>query len=322
MEKDMTKQNAKNAEIFKKSRYEAGRRWLIFWTLFIGLGAVLGGVCMLADTSGKIMGMDAMLPYFQKLPFADVLFQDFLFSGIALLIVNGGTNLAAAALLFARKKLGIILGGIFGVTLMLWICIQFYMFPLNFMSTIYFIFGLAQAGTGYAAWVFYRQEEFAAYAPQIGDFKNIGTNPKRLVVYFSRMGYVRKVALEEADRTGACVYEIEAAERTEGTLGFWWCGRYGMHRWPMPVKKPDIDIGTFDHVTICSPIWVFALSGPVRAFCIEAKGMIKEADYILVHHTKEKYENAAREMDEILGLHRTGFKSICCKVVKFEKERK
>ena len=44
-----------------------------------------------------------------------------------------------------------VLGGVFGVTLMLWICIQFYMFPLNFMSTTYFIFGLAQAATGYAA---------------------------------------------------------------------------------------------------------------------------------------------------------------------------
>ena len=45
---------------------------------------------------------------------------------------------------------------------MLWICIQFYIFPLNFMSTAYFIFGLIQTITGYAAWVFARQEDFAA----------------------------------------------------------------------------------------------------------------------------------------------------------------
>ena len=82
-------------------------------------------------------------------PFAKTLFQDFLFSGFALLIVNGLTNLTAAVLLLRRKKLGVILGGVFGVTLMLWICIQFYMFPLNFMSTAYFIFGLCQALTGY-----------------------------------------------------------------------------------------------------------------------------------------------------------------------------
>ena len=128
----------------KKSRYSRARRALIFWTLFIGIGAVFGALCMLIDPSGKKFYMDAMLPYFQVLPFADVLFTDLTFSGIALLVVNGLTNLTAAALLFAKKKSGVILGGVFGITLMLWICIQFYMFPPNFMSSIYFVFGAAR----------------------------------------------------------------------------------------------------------------------------------------------------------------------------------
>lgn len=145
-----------------KSRYQTARKWLIFWTQFIGIGAVAGAACMLIEPSGSIMGMDAMLPYFQVLPFASVLFQNFTFSGIALLIVNGLTNLTAAVLLLKNRRAGAILGGIFGVTLMLWICIQFYIFPLNFMSTAYFIFGLIQTITGYAAWVFARQEDFAA----------------------------------------------------------------------------------------------------------------------------------------------------------------
>ena len=68
----------------KTSRYNTARRWLIFWTLFIGIGAVGGAIGMLADPSGKAMGMDAMLPYFQALPFSDVLFRDFVFPGFAL----------------------------------------------------------------------------------------------------------------------------------------------------------------------------------------------------------------------------------------------
>ena len=140
-------------------RYNTARKWLLFWTLFIGIGAVAGGLSMIIDPSGKALHMDGMLPFFQKLPFAEVLFQDFLFSGFALLIVNGLTNLAAAIMLLKRKKLGVILGGVFGITLMLWICIQFYMFPLNFMSLSYFIFGLCQAVTGYAAWVLLKRSE-------------------------------------------------------------------------------------------------------------------------------------------------------------------
>ena len=294
----------------RRSRYQTARRILIFWTLFIGIGAVGGALMMLLDPSGKAVGMDAMLPYFQVLPFAEVVFQDLTFSGWALLIVNGLTNLTAAALLLARKRAGAVLGGIFGVTLMLWIGIQFYMFPLNFMSTAYFIFGLCQAAASYAAWVFRKQEAFTVNR---ADYPHIGDDPTRLVVFFSRMGYVRKVAYEEANRTGAAVYEIKAAERTEGTLGFWWCGRYGMHKWAMPIQPVDIDLSAYRHVTICSPIWVFALAAPVRSFCQAAAGQIREADYILVHHQGDTYENAAEEMDRLLGVTHIALRSIQCR---------
>ena len=293
-----------------RSRYEISRRILIFWTLFIGIGAIGGAVGMLIDPTGKLMGMDEMLPYFKKLPFSDVLFRDYTFSGIALLAVNGLTNLIAAGLLFAKKKSGAVLGGIFGITLILWICIQFYLFPLNFMSAIFFIFGIAQAVTGYATWVFYKQEHFVFDA---SDYQNIGMNPHKLVVYFSRMGYVKKLAYETANKSGADIYEIKSTERTEGTLGFWWCGRFGMHKWDMPIESVKIDLAGYDHVTICSPIWVFSLAAPVRAFCRKVSGKIKEADYILVHHQDDTYENAADEMDKLLGIERTGLCSVQCR---------
>lgn len=292
------------------SRYQTARHLLIFWTLFVAIGAVGGALGMLLDPSGKRMGMDTMLPYFQVLPFAEIVFQDFTFSGWALLIVNGLTNLTAAWLLFARKRSGIVLGGVFGVTLMLWICIQFYIFPFNFMSTIFFEFGFCQAATGYATWVFYQQEQFTV---READYPNIGTNPKRLVVYFSRMGYVKKQAMEEANRTGAALYEVRSTERTEGTLGFWWCGRYGMHRWAMPIAPLSINLTQYDHVTICSPIWVFHLAAPVRSFCQQASEKIKEVDYILVHHQNSRYENAAQEMDGLLGINHTQLRSIRCR---------
>ena len=294
----------------KSSRYQIARRILLFWTLFVGIGAVAGALTMLLDPTGKSMGMDALLPYFQVLPFADILFQDYTFSGWALLIVNGLSNLTAAGLLLKKKRSGVVLGGIFGVTLMLWICIQFYMFPLNFMSTAYFIFGLAQAITGYAAWVFEKQESFSVNR---ADYPRIGTEPTRLVVFFSRMGYVRKLAYEEAERTGAAVYEIRSTERTEGTLGFWWCGRYGMHKWQMPIEPISVDLSAFSHVTICTPIWVFALAAPVRSFCAQAAGQIREADYLLVHHQNSVYENAAQEMDTLLRLRRTSLRSVRCR---------
>lgn len=299
------------------SRYRPARRALLFWTIFIGIGAVAGASAMLIDPSGGLMGMDAMLPYFQKLPFAEIVFQDFVFSGISLLIVNGISNLTAAGLLIANKRIGAVLGGVFGITLMLWICIQFYMFPLNFMSTAYFIFGFIQAITGYMTVVFYDQEHFTVSE---SDYPNIGSDPTKLVVYFSRMGYTKKRALEAADRTGAEIYEVRAAERTSGTLGFWWCGRYGMHRWAMPIEDIGVQFEKYDHVTVCSPVWVFNLCAPMREFCKKASGRIRSADYILVHHQKSLYANAADEMDRLLGLKDTPAVSVCCREGRYLKQ--
>lgn len=294
-----------------KSRYQVARKWLIFWCLFIGIGAVAGSIGMLVKPDGSALGMDAMLPYFQVLPFADVLFQNFIFSGISLLIVNGLTNLAAAGLMFARKKTGIILGGTFGVTLMLWICIQFYMFPLNFMSTIYFFFGLAQALTGLAAYIFYKQEMFAALEATRIVRRDKIEGKNTLVVYFSRMGYTRHYAYLMKEKYDADIYEIKATERTEGTLGFWWCGRFGMHRFEMPIEEVSVNLKEYEHVIICSPIWVFTLCGPIRSFCKQAAGKIKQVDYVLVHFQKAKYKNACEEMNRLLGLTQEHGTSIC-----------
>ena len=51
----------------------------------------------------------------------------------------------------------------------------------------------------------------------------------------------------------------------------------------------------------------------MRSFCAQAAGKIKEVDYILVHHQSGTYENAADEMDRLLGLKRTGFRSVRCR---------
>ena len=149
-----------------------------------------------------------------------------------------------------------------------------------------------------------REDYLEPEARSVGDMKQTG---KPFLVLLNSMHP------EAADETGAELYEIRSTERTQGTLGFWWCGRYGMHHWAMPIEPISVDLAAYDHVTICSPIWVFALAAPVRAFCQAAAGQVKEVDYILVHHNNSPYENAAQEMDALLGLHRTGLRSVCCR---------
>lgn len=277
-EVEMSKEN--NPCTRKRSRYQKARKWLIFWCLFIGLGAIWGGTCMLIKPDGSILQMQAMLPYFQVLPFSQYLFQDYIFSGIALLIVNGFTNLTAAYLLLKNTKTGCFLGMLFGITLMLWICIQFIIFPLNFLSTTYFFFGLAQAITGFGCLTFFKQEHFRFDKM---DYPDIDSSSKTLVLYFSRLGYVRKKAYEIANKEKAAICEVKACERTEGTLGFWWCGRFGIHGWPMQIEPLAVNPELYE---------------------------------------KLGFSTAVAEMDQLLGVTHQSAYSVCCKRGKYFYDKK
>lgn len=301
-----------------KSRFKKAKNALVFWTIFIGAGAIFGSLMMFVDPNGERTGMAGLLPGLRKLPFADVLFQNLVFSGIALLIVNGLSNAVASVLILKNKPAGVVLGGVFGVTLMLWICIQFFIFPFNALSFSYFLFGLFQAIAGYAACVFYKQENFRV-TPE--DYDNAGKNEKVLVVFFSRMGYVKKLAFEKAQATGGKLLEIRSTERTEGTLGFWWCGRFGMHRWDMPIEPTETDLSHYDKVIVCTPVWVFSLAAPVRTFCRAAKG-VRKAEFVICHYSAGKFENVAKEMSELLGIEPESVETVVCRTGKYVSTKK
>lgn len=289
-------------------KYLKMKKILTFLCLFIGICALFGSLCMFIDKTGHILHMESLLPYFKVLPFSDVLFNNYIFSGIALLIVNGITNFIAVYFLFKNKKMGIILGMIFGFTLMMWITIQFIIFPLNMLSITFFILGLIQLLLGYITYVFYNQEKFKF---NINDYHNINKNSDTLVVYFSRTGYTRKIAYEEANKLNAFIIELKTKERTSGFLGFLWCGRFGMHKWGMSLEKLNIDLNDYKNIIIVSPIWVFSVCSLIREFCIKYKNNINNVSYIFTHFMNIRFKKVIKEVDEILELKNSKCKSIC-----------
>ena len=252
---------------------------LLFFTGFIGLGAYYGGICFLIKPDGSLLKMESMLPYFQVLPFADILFQNYTFPGIALIIVNGISNTIAFILILLKKRIGYILGTVFGFTLMLWIIIQFVIFPLNALDIIYFTLGCLQLVCGYASLVFYNQVNFKL---DENDYKNINNNSKTLVVYFSRLNFTKKIAYIKADQENANVVELKTKERTQNTLGFWWCGRFGMHAWPMETLPLDVDLNKYEKVILVTPIWVFKMCSPMRDFMIKNQNILKNKNVEIV----------------------------------------
>lgn len=140
-----------------KMKNDTLRKIQIFWSVFIGAGAFLGGAMMFISPSGEMFGMDPMLPLLRRLPFPEIFFNDFIWSGIALIAANGITNVVAFVMLMRRSKYGSLASAVCGIVLMLWIVLQFIVFPINFMSSIYFLFGILQATGGL---MLYRRESF------------------------------------------------------------------------------------------------------------------------------------------------------------------
>lgn len=298
-------------------RYKVSKRILIFLCLFVSIGALIGSICMFIDPSGELLGMSDLLPYFKVLPLSNILFQDYIFSGISLLIVNGISNLIAVYFLIKNRMLGSILGMVFGITLMLWIIIQFIIFPTNILSISFFIIGTIEFLFGYMTYVFYKQENFKF---DIDDYKILKDKSDTLVVYFSRMGYTRKIAYDEAIKNKANILELKTSELTSSTKGFWWCGRFGMHKWCMKINDINVDLKKYKKVIIISPIWVFSISAPIRDFCYKYKSDINNVEYIFVHFMKTNFLRVSDEVDKILNKKRIKYTSICSrfgKVIKY-----
>ena len=298
-----------------KSRYNIVSKFLLFMNLFIGLGAVYGSTMMFLAPDGHLLKMETLLPYFKALPLHEYLYQDYIFPGIALLLINGIPNLISSFFIIKKKEAGNIISMISGVLLNLWIVIQLVIFPSNFLSNSYFIFSFIQFFLAYMAFVFYRQEHMTFNE---SNYKNINRDLSKAVVYFSRLGYTKLLAYEEANRLGATLIEVKTKERTEGTLGFWWCGRFAMHHWPMEIEP--IDLSLYDSVTICTPIWVFRISAPIRALCINNKGKVKNVSYIINHFNPVTYKSAVKEMDELLSTKHINAISVTSRIGKIRKK--
>ena len=281
---------------------------LLIWCAFIGVGAYVGGICMLIKPDGSILQMESMLPYFTVLPFSDVLFKDYIFSGISLIIVNGITNTIAFILVLQNKKIGYVLGTIFGFTLMLWIIIQFIIFPSNLLDTLYFTFGCLQLLTGYIALVSYNQVNFIF---DENEYQNINIESKTLVVYFSRLNYTKKIAYEKANGESSNIIEIKTNEKTSGYSGFWWCGRFGMHRWTMETMPLNVDLNSYDKVIIVSPIWVFRMCAPIRDFVIKNIEILnrKEVEVVFNHFNPWLPKGAIKELEKYLKIKKVESKT-------------
>lgn len=128
----------------KRSRLQTvARRVLLGIAWLNGITAPICGILMIVSPDGEIMMMQALIVEMQSWPGASIFFQDLTWSGIALLLVNGVSNLVCLALWLAKKQVYTTIGIICGILLILW-CIWETIFIPNAVTAVYLCMGIVQ----------------------------------------------------------------------------------------------------------------------------------------------------------------------------------
>jgi flavodoxin len=108
--------------------------------------------------------------------------------------------------------------------------------------------------------------------------------PRALVVYYSRSGNSRAVALEIARALGSAeVEEIRDTVDRRGLLGYVRSFRDGMRKRTTTLATRGRDVSAYDLVIVGGPVWVGAPSSPVRAWLRAHAGELHEVAFFLTH---------------------------------------
>jgi len=117
-------------------------KWSLFWTLFIGIGAVAGALMMWL--APEFFG-EAMLVPLRRLPLGHLIGHSYALPGMALLLAIGAPHLIAAWLIYKRHHAAPVIALTAGVILLAWLALQlFYLFGPNPITNIYTLFALVE----------------------------------------------------------------------------------------------------------------------------------------------------------------------------------
>jgi len=126
-----------------KPRLSKLAKWSLFWTAFIGIGAIAGSLMMW--TTPARFGMEQLLEPLHRLPLGHLIGDSFALPGLALLGVIGLPHLIAAWLIFKRHHGAPVAALFSGIVLLAWLALQlFYLFGPNPVTNMYAVFALVE----------------------------------------------------------------------------------------------------------------------------------------------------------------------------------
>jgi EamA domain-containing membrane protein RarD len=117
------------------------RGLLIVVSILNGVAGLVCGVLFIAGPDGHLLQAGALLPVVQKLPLASVFSRDFVWIGVAMLLVLGVPNAIAAVMILRNSQHQYLAALVAGVLLVLWCGFEL-IFMFNALAVGYFVVGL------------------------------------------------------------------------------------------------------------------------------------------------------------------------------------
>ncbi|MCL2889240.1 MAG: hypothetical protein FWE65_02320 [Eggerthellaceae bacterium] len=124
------------------------RRLLLGMCIFMGVGALGGGLAALIAPDGSLMGAQELVPVLQEIPFFGQFIDSLALPASALLLFVFVPHAVGILLLIKRQPQQYIAGMVCGLFVVVFTAVELVLIP-NFLSWIFLFLGLVEAGAGF-----------------------------------------------------------------------------------------------------------------------------------------------------------------------------
>ena len=105
------------------------------------------------------------------------------------------------------------------------------------------------------------------------------TQPRSLIVYYSRTGNTRTIAGELVAALEADVDQIDDRRDRSGVLGYLRCAREALKKRTIELVPPAYDPSSYDVVVLGTPVWAGNISSPLRSYVAAHKTQLDQVAF-------------------------------------------
>jgi len=143
-------------------------------------------------------------------------------------------------------------------------------------------------------------EKMSGRQPDQINFDYLTTVKKILVVYYSRTGITKKLALYLADKLSCDIEEIFSAVDRRGAKGWALSGQEATEKTLTDIKPTVKNPADYDLIIIGTPIWSFNVASPVRTYLSQNKDKFKKVAFFCTE-AGVGHQRAFKEMATLYG---------------------